>query len=81
MMTQALKAIYHNGTFILQSAFNLPEGTEVEILVQTPELRPPAIPSLEARKQLLQSLLERMQQNPIPLNAPAFIRDILHERR
>lgn len=79
-MSQALKAIYHNGTFILQSAFDLPEGTEVELLVQTPELRSPLMADLEARKRLLHSLLERMQQNPIPLNAPAFTRDMLHER-
>jgi hypothetical protein len=25
--------------------------------------------------------VERMQQNPIPPNAPRFTRDILHERR
>ena len=32
-MPQALKAIYRNGTFILQTAFELPEGTEVESLI------------------------------------------------
>jgi hypothetical protein len=29
----------------------------------------------------LKSLIERMQQNPIPMNAPRFTRDMLHERR
>jgi predicted DNA-binding antitoxin AbrB/MazE fold protein len=35
-MPQALKAIYRNGTFILQTACELPEGAEVELLIQSP---------------------------------------------
>ena len=30
-MTQALKAIYRNGAFILETAYDLPEGTEIEL--------------------------------------------------
>ncbi|APB34771.1 hypothetical protein GlitD10_2435 [Gloeomargarita lithophora Alchichica-D10] len=81
MPQQALKAIYRNGTFILQSAFELPEGTEVELLVQSPHAVSPLLSSVEVKKQFLKSLVERMQQNPIPLNAPHFTRDMLHERR
>lgn len=80
-MPQALKAIYRNGTFILQTAFELPEGTEVELLIQSPQVVPPPIVDLETRQQFLKSLIERMQQNPIPMNAPRFTRDMLHERR
>jgi predicted DNA-binding antitoxin AbrB/MazE fold protein len=80
-MPQALKAIYRDGTFVLQTAFNLPEGTEVELLVQSPQLAPPAISDLETKQQFLKSLIERMQQNPIPSNAPQFTREMLHERR
>ena len=81
MSQQTLKAIYRNGTFILQSAFELPEGTEVELLVQSPHVASPLLSSVEVKKQFLKSLVERMQQNPIPLNAPRFTRDMLHERR
>ncbi len=81
MPQQALKAIYRNGTFILQSAFELPEGTEVELLVQSPHVVSPLLSGVEIKKQFLKSLVERMQQNPIPLNAPRFTRDMLHERR
>lgn len=80
-MPQALKAIYRNGTFILQTAFELPEGTEVELLIQSPQVGSPPISDLETKQQLLKSLVERMQQNPIPLNAPQFTREMLHERR
>jgi predicted DNA-binding antitoxin AbrB/MazE fold protein len=74
-MSQTLKAIYRNGTFILQTAFELPEGTEVELLVQSPQVVPPPISDLEIKRQFLKSLIERMQQNPIPLNAPQFTRE------
>lgn len=81
MPQQALKAIYRNGTFILQSAFELPEETEVELLIQSPHVVSPLLSGVEVKKQFLKSLVERMQQNPIPLNAPRFTRDMLHERR
>jgi len=42
-MLQALKAIYHSGTFILQTAYDLPEGTEVELFVKSPQIIPPKI--------------------------------------
>lgn len=80
-MPQALKAIYRNGAFILQTAFELPEGTEVELLVQSPQVVPPPISDVETKQQFLKSLIERMQHNPIPPNAPRFTREMLHERR
>lgn len=80
-MPQALKAIYRNGTFILQTAFKLPEGTEVELVVQLPQGVSPPIADAETKRQFLKSLIERMQQNPIPMDAPRFSRDMLHERR
>lgn len=44
-MTQSLRAIYRNGAFIPQTAFELPEGTEVELLVQSPQDAPPIVPN------------------------------------
>jgi predicted DNA-binding antitoxin AbrB/MazE fold protein len=79
-MSQILKAIYRNGTLVLQSAVELPEGTEVELLIQSPQVVSPPISDLETKQQFLLSLVGRMQQNPIPLNAPRFTREMLHER-
>jgi predicted DNA-binding antitoxin AbrB/MazE fold protein len=80
-MPQALKAIYHSGTFILQTACDLPEGIEVELFVKSPQIIPPKITDIVARQNFLRLLVERMQQNPIPSNAPQLTRDMLHERR
>jgi predicted DNA-binding antitoxin AbrB/MazE fold protein len=80
-MSQTLKAIYHNGAFIPQIPCNFPEGFEVEIQVQSSSVIPPKISDANARQIFLKSLVERMQQNPIPPNAPQFTREILHERR
>lgn len=80
-MPKALKAIYRNGTFILQTAYNLPEGSEVELFVQSSQIVPPKIADISARQNFLNLLVERMQHNPIPLAAPRFTRDMLHERR
>lgn len=80
-MTQALKAVYQNGAFVLRSECDLPEGTEVELLVQSPQIVPPSISDPAAKQRLLKALVEKMQQNPIPQNAPYFTRDMLHERR
>ena len=80
-MPQALKAVYRNGAFVLQTAFELPEETEVELLIQSPQVVSPPISDLETKRQFLQALVERMQQNPIPLNAPRLTRETLHKRR
>ena len=79
-MRQAIKAIYRNGAFILQTAFELPEGTEVELLIQSSQVVSPSVSDLETKRQFLKSLVERMQHNPIPLNAPRFTREMLHGR-
>ena len=80
-MQQTLKAIYRNGTFILQTPCNLPENLEVELVVQSLQVIPPKITDINARKNFLKSLVDRMQENPIPFVAPQFTRDMLHERR
>lgn len=80
-MSQALKAVYRNGAFVLHTACDLPEGAEVEILVRSPQVAPPKIIDAAAKRDFLRLLVERMQQNPIPSRAPRFTRDRLHERR
>ena len=80
-MPYALKAIYRNGTFILQTPCNLPEGTEVDLLIQSPQVVIPPITDMATKQHFLRELIERMQQNPIPLNAPQLTREMLHERR
>jgi predicted DNA-binding antitoxin AbrB/MazE fold protein len=81
-MAQKFKAIYQEGKFILQEPCDLPEGTEVELTIGSPSLSPPAITDPEERKRVMKELVERMQANPIPAEAPRrFTREELHERR
>ncbi len=80
-MSYAVKAVYRNGAFVLQTACNLPEGTEVELLIRSPLIGSPPISDPDTKRQFLQQLIERMQQNPIPFDAPNFTREMLHERR
>lgn len=80
-MSQRLKAIYHDGVFVPQTPCNLPEEAEVELIVQGPQLIPPAITDSDARTRILKAVVERMRQNPIPSAAPRLTREVLHERR
>jgi len=80
-MSQRLKAIYREGAFIPQSPCELPENSEVELIIETPRVLPPAEPDPEERKRILVRMVERMRANPIPADAPRFTREELHERR
>lgn len=80
-MPPTLKAVYRNGTFILETACNLPEGSEVELLIQSSSIVSPPISNVESKQRFLNLLISRMQQNPIPSNAPRFTREMLHEGR
>ena len=80
-MPETLKAIYHNGAFILKTPYDLPEGTEVEIVIKSSQLLPPQISDIAEQQRFIKALVERMQQNIIPFNAPRFTREMLHERR
>ena len=80
-MTYRTKAIYRNGAFVPKTRCDLPEGAEVELLVQGPLLVPPTVTAPKQRARVLRQVTERMMQNPIPASAPRFTRDELHERR
>lgn len=80
-MSQRLKAIYREGVFIPQAPCNLPEDSEVELIIEKPRVIPPAVIDPEERKRILKRMVERMQANPIPANSPRYTREELHERR
>ena len=41
---------------------------------------PPEITEAEERAKMIEAIVRSMQANPLPLNAPHFTRDELHER-
>lgn len=81
-MAQRLRAIYQNGAFVPQSPCDLPENSEVDLVVENPRVLPPLVTDPAERKRILERMVERMRANPIPADAPRhFTREELHERR
>ena len=80
-MDQRMRAIYRQGMFVLKELCDIPDESEVELIVQGPLVLPPQESDPVERARLLKNLTKRMQQNRIPLEAPRFTRDELHERR
>jgi predicted DNA-binding antitoxin AbrB/MazE fold protein len=80
-MFETIRAIYRNGAFCPQTPCDLPEGSEVDLLIRGPAIMRPQITDEEERRRILQQIVDRMQNNPIPADAPRFSREELHERR
>ena len=80
-MNDRLKAVYRGGAFVPETPCDLPEGAEVDLLIQGPLVLSPSVTEPEARAALLKQLALRMRQNPVPAQAPRYARDQLHERR
>jgi predicted DNA-binding antitoxin AbrB/MazE fold protein len=79
-MYQTVRAVYRAGTFILQEALDVPEGSEVELTVQGPLMLMPEITDPMEQARLLKVITRRMRQNPIPVGAPRLTREELHAR-
>jgi len=79
-MSKSLKAVYRRGAFIPETPCNLPEESEVELIVQGPVLTQPEIVDPKERASILSKLVARMRQNVLPKTAPRFSRESLHER-
>jgi len=79
-MSKSLKAVYRRGAFIPETPCDLPEDSEVELIVQGPVLTQPKIVDPKERANILSKLAARMQQNVLPQTAPRFTRESLHER-
>lgn len=81
MMSQRIKAVFHDGTFVPHQPCDFPEGTEFELILERPNILPPQEKDPEERKRILKELVQDMRQNPFPENAPRFTREEMHERR
>jgi hypothetical protein len=79
-MSRRLRAVYCAGTFLPQEPCDVPEGSEVELIIEGPFIFPPEVKEPEERERVLRATVQRMQQNPIPAEAPPLTREALHER-
>lgn len=80
-MGERIKAVFHDGAFVPKERCDLPEGSEVELIVEGPRILPPEIKDPVERERIVKAMIERMKRNPIPADAPRFTREELHERR
>lgn len=81
-MQESFRAVYRDGAFVPVVPCDLPEETEVKVIVQDAwGVMPPQVTDPEERARIRKEVVARMQSNPIPANAPRFTRDELHERR
>ena len=79
-MSQRLKAVYQGGAFRPQEPCNLPESSEVELIVEGPFVVPPEVRKPKDRTRIMKTVVRRMQRNRIPADAPRLTREALHER-
>jgi len=80
-MNSVVTAVYRNGVFVPTTACDIPENTEVRVIVQGSTIIPPVVTDPAERARIRREVLELMKQNPIPADAPRFTREQLHERR
>jgi hypothetical protein len=76
-----VKSYLSNGAFVPTSPCDLPENSEVDLVIERPHLLTPLVTDPDERKRIMEELVENMRDNPIPENAPHFTREELHERR
>ena len=83
-MSVRLRAIYRDGAFVPITngdELDVPENTEVELIVQNPTVLPVTAMNDEDRERALRALRESWEQHPLAPDAPRLTRDELHERR
>jgi predicted DNA-binding antitoxin AbrB/MazE fold protein len=80
-MAHKVKAVYQRGVFVPEGPCDVPEGAEVELIIQGPLILPPEVKEAKERQHILRMVIERMRQNPLPVDAPRLTREALHERR
>jgi hypothetical protein len=80
-MTYHTKAVYRQGAFFPERQCDLPEDSQVDLLVQGPSVIPPVVTDSEERSRILRQVTERMKRNPMPADSAKLSRDQLHERR
>lgn len=64
-MVRKLTARYSGKAFIPQGPCDLPEGSVVDLIIDSPVLSPPTITDKAARSTVLRRIVDRMRANPI----------------
>lgn len=79
-MLRRIRAVYRNGTFCPETPCDLPENSEVDLLIQESNVRRPSVTDPDERIRILHRITDRMQNNPLPAGVLRYSRNELHER-
>ena len=79
-MIQRIRAVFRDGTFQPSSACDLPEDCEVDLVVTESPVNSVPVMAEDERRRVLREVTARMRDKPIPVDAPRFSREQLHER-
>ncbi len=80
-MDTVVNAVFRNGVFVPTIDCDIPENTEVQVIVRGSASTPQVVADPEERAKIRREVVEAMRRNPIPADAPRFTREQLHERR
>jgi len=72
-----IRAVYRGGTFIPRGPCDIPEGSEVELIVRDLLVIPPEVTDITQKESILKIVTDRMISNPIPDGAPVLTREAL----
>jgi predicted DNA-binding antitoxin AbrB/MazE fold protein len=78
-MSHVVKVIYQKDVFVPIEPLTLPEDLEVEITLRRSVSVTPKIADVEQKTAILQQIVQWMQTNPLPVNAPHFTLEELLE--
>jgi predicted DNA-binding antitoxin AbrB/MazE fold protein len=79
-MDTIVNAVFRNGVFVPTIECDIPEITEVQVILRGPASTPKVAADPEERARIRREVVQAMRRNPIPANAPRFTREQLHER-
>ena len=73
-MDTVVNAVFRNGVFVPTIDCDIPENTEVRVIVPGSTIVPPTVTDPWRGAKIRREVLEAMRQNPIPADAPRFTR-------
>jgi len=79
-MNHRIRATFHAGAFVPDQPCELPEGANVDLLIESPSLLPTQVSDPEERAGLLRELVESIWRHPLTVDAPRLTREELHDR-
>jgi len=75
-----IRATFHAGTCVPHQPYELPEGANVDLLIENPTLLPPQVSDPQERARRSSELVENIRRHPLTVDASHLTREELHDR-